>query len=257
MKRILRTLSLILALTILTACGSQFTFVQMTDTQIGFQERKTPHYPVSTKNLKTAVEKINAIRPDIVFNTGDLVDDPHIQEELDIYRNGIAALDPGIRYQELIGNHDSRPALFDFDHFSFVHKKCAFIGINTNIIKDSDPRADRQFEWLKGELEKARRNHCRHIFVFTHCPLFRTDPGEADDYFNFPAPLRERYTSLFSEYGVDAVFSGHLHYSSEGRSGNTLYLTTGSVSLPIGNGRSCFRTVRVGRKGFDTELVNL
>lgn len=256
MKRFLVFVAIV---SLLSGCGEpcEFTFIQMSDTQIAFGEDTVANYPQSTANIYKAVELINNISPELVFNTGDLVNDPSNQLQLDIYKKAVSQIDPSVKYQELIGNHDTRPELFDFDKFSFIHRKCAFIGINSNIIKNNDPREEEQYQWLEGELKNARECSCKYIFIFTHCPIIKKTMDEPEEYFNFPTAKRERYTSLFTKYNVDAVFSGHLHCNTEGKVGDTRYITTGSVAMALGDDISGLRVVKVTEEGFEDRFIPL
>ena len=71
MKPYILSIVLILA----TACHSfePFTFVQMSDTQIGFID-ESPCFAHSDSLMKAAVDAANALNPAYVFITGDLVD---------------------------------------------------------------------------------------------------------------------------------------------------------------------------------------
>lgn len=191
---------------VLLACGcgqQDCTFVHMTDTQIGFHD-PSEGFIHSDTLMQRAVAAANALAPDLVFITGDLIDDATSGEQNAIFERNLAAIQAPVWI--IHGNHDIR----NNAHFSFSHKGCAFIGIDTNCIKDGDAAAEEeQWTWLSGELRKARS--ARHIFVFIHCPVVRETLDEPEDYFNFSIPQRERYLRLFKDAGVDAVFAGHTH----------------------------------------------
>ena len=53
--------------------------------------------------------------------------------------------------------------------------------------------------------------------MFQHISFFLKEPDEADQYFNIPKPVRERYLRLLHEYGVKQVFAGHYHRNELGR----------------------------------------
>ena len=76
-----------IALMFTVACNSfkPFTFVQMSDTQIGFID-KSPQYTHSDSLMKAAVEATNALCPAYVFITGDLVDNPADPVQDSVYR---------------------------------------------------------------------------------------------------------------------------------------------------------------------------
>lgn len=180
---------------LLTGSCSQrtFSFVQMSDPQIGFRD-KSPGYVHTDSLFAEAVRKVNtseyhgyiskncAPGADFVIITGDLVNDQRDALQDSIYRANRAKIK--VPVYEIPGNHDIRPwtlenhsnylALRGYDRFSFKHKGCAFIGIDSNCIVDSSEEdrggdvkispSDKeaaaqaeaeQLEWLKEELRKA------------------------------------------------------------------------------------------------------
>ena len=252
---------IISALLALAACNKpkSFTFIQLTDTQIGFIDTTT-HYVLSDSLLGLAVEAVNRIHPASVVVTGDLVNDMNQAEQVEIYRRRMAGIDPSIPVWVVPGNHDERPYteknharymdFIGYDRFSFVLNGVAFIGINSNVIRDgiADAEAE-QLEWLKTELARAQKADKR--FVFLHCPIFRRTLDEPEDYSNFQIPKRKEYLELFRQYGVDAVFSGHLHYGLETEYEGIRLITSGPVARPLGNGISGICVVNVDPEGFD------
>ena len=47
--------------------------------------------------------------------------------------------------------------------------------------------------------------------MFGHYPLFEKEAGEAEAYFNLPAPKRLELVALFKQHGVRAYLTGHTH----------------------------------------------
>ena len=257
MKRIL---ILIAAVAVLAAChqSKPFTFMHLTDTQIGFRDT-TAHYALSDSLMGLAVEAVNRIHPACVVITGDLVNNMDIAEQREIYRRRIAQIDSSIPVWVVPGNHDELPyteetharylEFIGYDRFSFVLNGVAFIGINSNPIRDGIADAEAgQLEWLKGELARARKADM--TFVFLHCPIYRRSLDEAEDYSNFSLPKRTEYLELFRQYGVDAVFSGHLHYGLETDYEGMRMITAGPVAMPLGSGFSGVGVVKVSPEGF-------
>lgn len=87
-----------------------------------------------------------------------------------------------------------------FDLFIFLDSANATLG--------SDQRS-----WLEDVLSAAQSSAPRHIIVFTHTNFFQTSNTFAMTG-NFNVEEAYDLFSLFSRYGVDAVFSGHSHYYS-------------------------------------------
>jgi len=51
--------------------------------------------------------------------------------------------------------------------------------------------------------------------------------------------------TLFKEYGVDAIFAGHLHNNASAKSGDIQMVTTNSVGKPSGKEQSGIRVIKV------------
>lgn len=245
-----------IALSILLLAGScrsfePFTFVQMSDTQIGFLD-DSPGYAHSDSLMKAAVDETNALKPAFVFVTGDLVNNPADPVQDSIYRVRLSELEAPV--YAVPGNHDymgftpvkqqAYIAHRGYDRFSFQAKGCAFIGMDSNCIKDGAEEAEaEQLEWLEKELSSAK--DCRYTFVFLHCPVIRESIDEAEDYFNFPLDKRRQYIDLFKTYGVDAVLSGHCHQEFNCTFDGILFSVAGPVGNALGHGTPGYNVVTV------------
>ena len=232
-----------------------FTFVQMSDTQIGFID-KSKGYSHSDSLMKAAVVATNALSPAYVFVTGDLVDKPTDPVQDSVYRTRLAEIQAPV--YTVPGNHDymgftrekqaAYIALRGYDRFSFQDKGCAFIGMDSNCIKDGVEEAEaEQWDWLVGELDAAKG--CKYIFVFLHCPVIRETLDEREDYFNFSLEQRNKYISLFKEKGVDIVFAGHTHQQYDAVVEGIHFVTAGPVCNALGRGTPGYNVVTVGKNG--------
>ena len=255
MKKIIYTLTLLLAM----SCKhvEPFVFVQMSDTQIGFIDR-SPAYAHSDSLMKAAVEAANALKPAYVFVTGDLVDDPEDPVQDSVYRTRLAEIEAPV--YALPGNHDymgfTREKQADYiarrgyDRFSFQERGCAFIGMDSNCIKDGVQEAEaEQWAWLEKELAAAR--NCRYTFVFLHCPVVRESIDEPEDYFNFSHAQRRKYIDLFKAGGVDIVFAGHTHQEYDTEIEGIRFVAAGPVGNALGHGTPGYNVVQVGVDGVD------
>lgn len=248
---------------LLSGCSDRaFTFVHITDPQIGFHDPSL-EYIHSDTLMQRAVVLANEYTPDLVFITGDLVDkaDDPLQET--IFTRNLSALSAPTWL--VPGNHDIRGyspekreayvKLRGYDRFAFRHKGCAFIGIDSNCIKDEAGEAEKeQFAWLTEELRKAQR--VRYTFVFLHCPVVREALDEPEDYFNFSTKARARYLVLFKEYGVDAVFAGHTHCPYATEIDGIAFYTGTAVGNCLHGAQPGFNVVRVTKKGVEVERIN-
>lgn len=258
---------IILAAAALASCSNNdFTFAQLSDMQIGFDEPSTPGYPVTSATFKASIGKMNELKPDLLVFTGDMINNPEIPAQQEMYDECLSALDPSIPVYVVPGNHDMRPYgeetrqhyldIYKTERFSFVHKGCAFIGLDSNCIKEgADSLAQEQWDWLVGELTKAA--DCRYRFLFIHCPVVREKIDEVEDYFNFPATLRQKYIDLCNEYKVDAFFSGHTHHGYYTKFGCTEFVNAGPVGPGLDGGYSGYNVVKVTDKGWSYEYMAL
>lgn len=247
---------------LLSGCSDRaFTFVHMTDPQIGFHD-VSPEFIHSDTLMQRAVALANSYSPDLAFITGDLVDkagDP-VQEA--IFKRNLAAIEAPVWL--VPGNHDIRGTpekreayikLRGYDRFAFRHKGCAFIGFDTNCIKDEAWEAEtEQFAWLTEELRKAQK--ARYTFVFIHCPVVREARDEPENYFNFSKEARARYLALFKEYGVDAVFVGHTHCPYAMEIDSIGFYTGTAVGNCLHGAQPGFHVVRLTKMGVVVEKVN-
>lgn len=249
---------------LLASCGNEFSFVQISDPQFGFiSENKG----ISEDSVlyENAVKEINRIQPAAVIITGDLVHDRYNKSQW----NELLRITSLIKSKKVFvtpGNHDigQEPAekdldefrsMFGYDRFSFSYKKCAFIGFNSNLIKAGTPLlADEQYKWLEKELSES--SGARQTFLFCHHPFFINDPDEPEEYFNIKPEVRKKYLALFEKYGVDAVFSGHLHKNAVSQSGSIKMITTSSAGKQLGKDLPGFRLVKVKGESFSHEYVN-
>ena len=259
MANIRRFLAAILAVSVCCSCTSSFKpfkFVHLTDTQIGFMDG-SEGYVHSDSLFKSVAACTNAEKPDLVFITGDLVDDTSDPRQNAIFEEDKDLIEAPVWL--VPGNHDYdkqwTPEIRDryvslrgYERFSFKHDKCSFIGFDTNcIMEDAAEEEAAQKEWLKKELRKARK--CRHIFLFIHCPIFRESIDEPKDYSNFPVSKRAEYISLFKEYGVTAVFAGHTHADYDFDYEGIRFVIGNPVSNPLGHGQPGYNVVKVDEDG--------
>ncbi len=259
MKKILLIMS---AVAVIAACKQEFTIVHMSDPQVGFHD-DTEHFVHSDSLFSAAVAAINDLKPEAVIITGDLVNDPAIEEQHEIYAAHVAEIQAPV--YAVPGNHDIRGYTeekrhefldrYGYDCFAFSAKDVYFIGINSDCIKDGAVDAEAgQLEWLINELQNAQGS--KHIVVCMHCPIIRETIDEPEDYFNFPTEKRHEYISLFKENGVDLVLAGHTHKSFMTEYEGIFFTAAG----PVGNAfKPCypgFNVIKFGRKGFSVEYVN-
>jgi 3',5'-cyclic AMP phosphodiesterase CpdA len=237
-----------------------WVFAQISDLQFGMMRPGADDYD-ETPLVVRAVARLNELGPDFVLCTGDLVEVPGSDRQMDHACSVLRALDPAIPFIPVPGNHDigdvpTAAALTWFraryrrDRCSFDHCGWHFVGLNSCLLADGSgapAAAERQWAWLAEDLARAAR--AEGMIAFMHHPPFLDHPDEEDDYFNLPRDGRNRCLELLQKSGVGTVFSGHLHRCHEVSAGDLELVSTGPVGMPLQDGESGFRLVRVGTEG--------
>lgn len=231
-----------------------YFFIQLSDTQFGmFNNNKG--FEKETQLYEEAVNHINLLNPDFVVITGDLINKPDSKEQLAEFKRITAKIASDIPVYLTPGNHDvkNEPDQLSIkqylkDHkyqwFSFKHKGSRFIGINSSVIKTNFQKYERkQFTFVKKELKKSK--DAIHKVVFCHYPFFNSKFDEEEGYSNIGFENRKKYLDLFSDYGVNAVFTGHLHDNRKVEYKDMQLITTSAVGKPLGDAPSGFRIVKV------------
>ena len=249
----------------IAADSAPFFFLQLSDPQFGFMDNNKS-ISAETEAMNKAVTAINQLKPPFVVITGDFVNNSKSKEQIAAYKSMIAQIDSSVKVYMIPGNHDigkvSRASIDNYKknygetHFSFRYGDCAFIGIDSNIIKEEDKeREEVQFKWLEQELQKTK--DARFKFVFTHCSVFLKRMDEPVNYSNFSLPMREKYVRLFQKYGVNAIFAGHLHNNAYGKVGNMEMITIGPIGKVLGTGYQGMNLVKVYPDRFISEFIAL
>ncbi len=222
MRRLLcaALLLLVLVASVAAAHGDTVRFAVLGD-------RTGSHVPGAYEQIVTEVERL---KPDFVVTVGDMIqgyeDDPaRLEPQWEEYKSIVSDLSMPIYFTP--GNHDIsndgaeepyRRHIGEPYH-SFDVGSLHFVVLDTSRWSSSTSLPSVQLDWLARDLEKNR--DAGRTFVLFHKPFWY---GTVSD--GKPGILHKR----FSEFGVDAVFTGHLHeyfsaeydgilYTSVGRSG--------------------------------------
>ena len=186
-----------------------------------------------TDNFHSLSEYIDAPRPDLVINSGDLAfDAPTSPKDLDFARSLHDALPVSCRY--LPGNHDvgdnptqigpvpSHPvsesgrqafvSLFGDDRWRFEAAGWYFIGLNSLVMNSGLVSEAEQLDWLAAELASASG---KPVALFLHKPLYLNAPDdpelEATSIRYVPQPARRRLIEMLRAADLRLVASGHVH----------------------------------------------
>lgn len=235
-----------------------FFFLQLADPQLGFLTDNRDLGPDAALFTR-AIAHANRLRPEFVVVCGDLVNKPGDPAQIAKLLLIAGGLDPRIPIRWVAGNHDvdNTPtaqtlaryrATFGPDWYSFDQRGCHFVVLDSCLLRDPSclpGEANRQWDWLEGDLAAAARHTPAHIIVFMHHSLFLNAPDEEDQYFNIPRAQRRPLLDLLHRHNVAAVFSGHYHRCALARDGTIEVVTTSAVGRPLGSDPAGLRVVRV------------
>jgi hypothetical protein len=125
------------------------------------------------------------------------IDAPERKQPLKNYLAALSALIP----------QDGSPhRLANYPAFSFSYGNTFVIGLDANIAGDQ-----KQFEWVKGQLEGVNQRRYVNVIAFCHQAPFSSGPHGGPEVEPPTVELRNKYMPLFRAHHVRAVFSGHEH----------------------------------------------
>jgi 3',5'-cyclic AMP phosphodiesterase CpdA len=206
---------------------TEFRLIQISDTHLARRHQTL------TDNFHRVSEYIDARRPDLVVNSGDLAfDAPTSRDDLEFARTLHKALPVTCRY--LPGNHDigDNPtavgpappqqateqdrqiflSMFGEDRWQFEAAGWYFIGLNSLIMNTELASEAEQFDWLASQLAGTRG---KPVALFLHKPLFLDSPDDpelpATAIRYVPMPARRRLVEMFGAVDLRLVASGHVH----------------------------------------------
>jgi 3',5'-cyclic AMP phosphodiesterase CpdA len=205
----------------------EFRLTQISDTHLA--RRMTP----LIDNFHRVSEHIDAKRPDLVVNSGDVsFDGPTQPGDLEFARTLHDALPVACRY--LPGNHDigdnptavgpaptqpvTQPslqayrAIFGEDRWRFDAAGWCFIGLNSLIMNTGLASEGAQFDWLASQLTGTKG---QPVALFLHKPLFLNAPDDpelvATSIRYVPMPARSLLIEMLRTVDLRLVASGHVH----------------------------------------------
>jgi 3',5'-cyclic AMP phosphodiesterase CpdA len=230
-----------------------FRLTQITDSHLS---RRLPQF---TRNFHRVSEYIDATRPDLVVNSGDVGFDGFAHpEDLQFAKAEHDALAVNCRY--LPGNHDigDNPTLvgappaeqasetrrqaflsvFGEDRWRFDAAGWCFIGLNSLIMNTGLGSEAEQFDWLAAELSSL---HGKPLALFLHKPLFLNAPDDpelaATSIRYVPQPARARLVKMLDAVDLRLVASGHLHQRRDFARGHTRYIWAPSTGFIVPDSR--------------------
>lgn len=252
---------------------SKFSFIVYGDTR-GRRDGKEIQYEHSlvVDGIVTTVKKMDTTQCPVrfVLQTGDAVvngGDAHQWNSSFIALVNRITQEGGVPYYLAPGNHDVTSAselrsadrqrglgnylsaianlippdgtprrLSGYPTYAFGYGNAFFIAFDSNIAGD-----EKQFEWVKGQLEGLDRTRYAHVIAFFHHPEFSSGPHGGARIEGPTAEIRRRYLPLFRKHHTRMLFSGHDHvfehwverYEDAGKRFRLDHVVTGGGGAPL------------------------
>ncbi len=215
----------------------ELSFVQISDSHIGFNK---PANPDVTATLQEAVAKVNALPtpPAFVLHTGDLT---HLSKaaEFDTLEQVLKGLntsrvfyvpgehdvlnDDGEQYRQRFGKDTVGGGWYSFDQ-----KGVHFIGlVNVLNLKAGGlgSLGQEQLEWLEKDVKRLKSS--TPVIVFAHIPLWAVYPE-----WGWGTDDSEQALSYLKRFGSVTVLNGHIHQTMQKVEGNVTFHTAMSTAFP-------------------------
>ncbi|HEY2581824.1 MAG TPA: metallophosphoesterase [Mucilaginibacter sp.] len=215
---------------------SDFSFVQISDSHIGFNKAANPDV---TGTLQAAIAKINAMpgAPEFMLHTGDL---SHLAQpdEFDTLEQVLKSAktknvfyvpgehdltDNGKLYLERYGKGTKGNGWYSFES-NGVH----FVGLVNALVQVDGglgTLGEEQLKWLADDL-KGYSNSVP-IVVFAHIPLWAVYPQ-----WGWGTKDSEQALALLRRFGSVSVLNGHIHQTIQKIEGNITFHTAMSTAFP-------------------------
>ena len=216
---------------------SGFTFLQISDSHVGFDK---PANPNALGTLQEAINKVKALqtKPAFMIHTGDITHLSKVKEfddaqqiisqaRLDTHyvpgEHDVIDEEPGHEYRERYGKNSKGAGWYSFDQ-NGVH----FVGL-VNVVNlkagGLGNLGAEQLAWLADDLKG--KSASTPIVVFAHIPLwtvYETWGWGTDD--------GAQVLGLLKRFGSVTVLNGHIHQIVQKVEGNVTFHTARSTAFP-------------------------
>ena len=217
--------------------ATPFSFVQISDTHIGFNKPANEHV---TDTLQKTINAINALPtpPAFVMHTGDI---SHLSKpaEFDQAKQLLSQLkvplftlpgehdtigDRGKAYDEAFNRKDVREGLQVWDqagiHFVSLTNVLDFGATGTGKLGQA------QLDLLSKDLAAQKQD--TPLVIFSHIPLYDLYPK-----WGWATADSAKLLSLLSRFASVTVLTGHIHQVIEHREGNIRFHTAAGTAYPL------------------------
>jgi 3',5'-cyclic-AMP phosphodiesterase len=220
------------------ADAGTFSFVQISDTHVGFKGEANPD---AAATLRQVVERVNALRPApaFVLHTGDQT---HGQKAGAF--DTVAEILKGVRAERTFyvpGEHDvfldggteylsryGQGTVGGRGWQSFDYKGTHFVGL-VNVLKykgeGMGALGEDQLAWR--EKDVAPLSSSTPVIVFSHVPLWAVYPA-----WGWTTEDAERALASLRRFGSVTVLNGHIHQVLQKVEGNVTFHTAMSTAFP-------------------------
>ena len=217
------------------ALGADFTFVQISDSHIGFT---LPANPDVLGTLNATVDRINALpqQPAFVMHTGDVT---HLSkpEQFDAAKNVLGRLKaplfviPG--EHDAIGTEGAQRFAAAFPNvaapdgwWSFDRNGVHFVSlVNVFNYETMGVLGSKQLDWLSKDL--AAQKPDTPIVVFGHVPLYALYPA-----WGWTTEDGAKAIAMLKRFSAVTVLNGHIHQIITQREGNISFATAAATAYP-------------------------
>ena len=214
-----------------------FSFVQISDSHIGFEK---PVNPDARVTLKEAIGKVLALpsKPAFMIHTGDIT---HLSKpnEFDDADQLIGAAKLDVHYvpgeHDVIDENNGAAYLSRYGKlsqgngwYSFDHGGAHFVGlVNVYDLKAGGMGnlGAEQLAWLGGDLKS--KSASTPIVVFAHIPLWTVAPE-----WGWGTQDSAEALKLLARFGSVKVLNGHIHQIAQKVEGNMTFHTARSTAFP-------------------------
>ncbi|HTO79210.1 MAG TPA: metallophosphoesterase [Methylocystis sp.] len=219
------------------AAASGFSFVQISDSHIGFDK---PANPNALGTLEEAIAKIGALpmKPAFMIHTGDIT---HLSkpQQFDDAEQRIARAKLETRYvpgeHDIIDENNGQAFLDRYGRgakgkgwFSFDHGGAHFVGLNNVFDLKAGGMGNlgaEQLAWLADDLRA--RSASTPIVVFAHVPLWTIAPE-----WGWGTQDAAEALKLLARFGSITVLNGHIHQLMQKVEGHVTFHTARSTAFP-------------------------
>lgn len=182
-------------------------------------------------NLQFLVHESQARNYSAVFHVGDIAYDLGIDGGTvgDKFLNSIQLMSANTPYMTVPGDHDlfqneqyryrfsnpnaDWPMRMDQLWYSIDMGKTHFVCISTEVFFTDKENVEKFMKWLQHDLTKANDNRSNFpwVIVMAHRPIYCSLDDTREDCRKPDSVVRRNLESVYYQFGVDVVFSGHNH----------------------------------------------